>query len=362
MYSIDDQTTSSPSISAKSKQPRKSLSEIVLSLESTTALQVALSNILNAIKILQARSCIIAALTSHAQIKNHQSSFDSDKILNDVKAEDIIEQDKQEVMAQTSQRDIVNSQIASGGGESLAEECEMPAGAEIINDPEYPNNPLPNTSNSLYRSLTNSMSMSVSSCNNLGQKASKMSTSAMSVMACIINRQEEMINETNVSKSSLDEFLVLFGETESRNLLELLKLSVCGRIPGPHTNAETIANTLIELGLNSSTIGNMIIETCISELEDLTSRHCLEKVPKPVIQESSHPYMDDITLVGHVKIPGAEYLRIEFDPQCSTEKRNDPLIIMVIIIFPDLKFFLRIFYFLFKTGCIGKSDCNEIRT
>jgi E3 ubiquitin-protein ligase HERC2 len=103
---------------------------------------------------------------------------------------------------------------------------------------------------------------------------------------------------------------------------------VCGRIPGSQTNAETIANTLIELGLNNSTIGNMIIETCISELEDLTSRHCLEKVPKPVVQESSHPYMDDITLVGHVKIPGAEYLRIEFDPQCSTEKRNDPLIIM----------------------------------
>ncbi|KAG5682896.1 hypothetical protein PVAND_012214 [Polypedilum vanderplanki] len=328
MYSIDDQTTASPSIVCKAKQPRKSLSEIILSLESPAALQIALSHILSAIKILQARSCIIAALTSHAQIKNHQTTFDADKILKEVKPEDIIEQDKQDVIAQTNQRDFVNSQIASGGGESLADDCEMPAEAEILNDIEYPNNPLPNTSNSLYRSLTNSMSMSISSVNNAAQKASRMSTSAMSVMACIINRQEEMINETNVTKSTLDEFLSLFGETESRNLLELLKLSVCGRISASQTNAETIANTLIELGLNSSTIGNMIIETCISELEDLTSRHCLEKVPKPVVQESSHPYVDDITLVGHVKIPGAEYLRIEFDPQCSTEKRNDPLIIM----------------------------------
>lgn len=329
MYSLDDQTTSSPSVATKAKQPRKSLSEIVLSLESTTALQVALAHILNAIKILQARSCTIAALTSHAQIKNHQSSFDSDKMFKESKSDDIIELDKQEVMAQTVERNFVNSQIAQGGGESLAEDCDVPGGAEIIlNDPEYPNNPLPNTSNSLYRSLTNSMSMSISSCNNAAQKASRMSTSAMSVMACIINRQEEMITENNAAKSTLDDFLVLFGETEARNLLELLKLSVCGRVPGSQANAETIASTLIELGMNMSSIGNMIIETCISELEDLTSRHCIEKTPKPVVQESSHPYVDDITLVGNVKISGAESLRIEFDPQCSTEKRNDPLIIM----------------------------------
>jgi E3 ubiquitin-protein ligase HERC2 len=147
-------------------------------------------------------------------------------------------------------------------------------------------------------------------------------------MACIMNNQEEMINEVVNAKSGIDEFLDLLGDTEARNLLDLLKLSVCGRIPGPQTNAETIAGTLIELGLNSSSVGNMIMETCINELEDLTSRHCLEKTPRPVVQESSHPYVDDITLVGHVKIPGAEFLRIEFDPQCSTEKRNDPIIIM----------------------------------
>ena len=40
--------------------------------------------------------------------------------------------------------------------------------------------------------------------------------------------------------------------------------------------------------------------------------------PQPVIQESGHPYTDDITLSGHVRIPGAETLRIEFDRQCST--------------------------------------------
>ena len=28
---------------------------------------------------------------------------------------------------------------------------------------------------------------------------------------------------------------------------------------------------------------------------------------------------------GHVVLPGAESLRVEFDRQCSTEKRHDPL-------------------------------------
>ena len=33
-------------------------------------------------------------------------------------------------------------------------------------------------------------------------------------------------------------------------------------------------------------------------------------------------------LTGSVRIPGAEALRIEFDRQCSTERRHDPLTIM----------------------------------
>jgi hypothetical protein len=45
-------------------------------------------------------------------------------------------------------------------------------------------------------------------------------------------------------------------------------------------------------------------------------------------QESIHPYTDDITLSGHVRIPGAEALRVEFDRACSTERRHDPLSLM----------------------------------
>lgn len=58
------------------------------------------------------------------------------------------------------------------------------------------------------------------------------------------------------------------------------------------------------------------------------NRNALQMKPQPVVQESSHPYVDDVSLTGHVKIPGAEGLHIEFDRQCSTELRHDPLTIM----------------------------------
>ena len=106
----------------------------------------------------------------------------------------------------------------------------------------------------------------------------------------------------------------------------------------------------------------MLTELCVTELEDAScDTEALRSVPQPVVQESSHPYTDDVALTGHVKIPGkpcvaykyiakqftivfylifgitkffknsktgAEALRIEFDRQCSTERRHDPLVIM----------------------------------
>ena len=47
--------------------------------------------------------------------------------------------------------------------------------------------------------------------------------------------------------------------------------------------------------------------------------------PQPVIQESAQP--DEASMGGQVRIPGVESLRIEFDRQCSTERRHDPLTI-----------------------------------
>ena len=119
-----------------------------------------------------------------------------------------------------------------------------------------------------------------------------------------------MVNEP--CNNELDDFTTLLGHSEVKHLIELLKLSVSGRA-GTNTS-ETIANTLIALGKNSTDVGNMLMETCITELEDLcTSRHSLGRLPKPVVQETSHPYIDDITLVGKYYRNGLESKSSMFD-------------------------------------------------
>jgi E3 ubiquitin-protein ligase HERC2 len=49
----------------------------------------------------------------------------------------------------------------------------------------------------------------------------------------------------------------------------------------------------------------MLLELCVTELEDVAlNTHSMHLAPQPVVQESSHPYTDDATLSGHVKVPG----------------------------------------------------------
>lgn len=104
-------------------------------------------------------------------------------------------------------------------------------------------------------------------------------------------------------------------------------------------------------------VADMLLELCVTELEDVaTDSQSGRLSSQPVVVESSHPYTDDTSTSGTVKIPGkkektgllvslnsgsfgcrqhllfpiigAEGLRIEFDRQCSTERRHDPLTIM----------------------------------
>ncbi|XP_052902276.1 probable E3 ubiquitin-protein ligase HERC2 [Anopheles moucheti] len=333
IYASDTEaTTSSPlPVPNNSKPQRPSLSEIVLSLETASARQAALSHIINAMGILHARACIIAALTCHSQMsaadKVPTYGHGGDVMVRPVSP--ISEGDETGAKATVAESTLAqqNETIAHGGGEGPADI----AGLTAVTTNEFLDGDIPiisgmNNALGAYRSLTGSLSLSasISSCN-ATQRQSKMSASAMSVMAATMTHHDELMNEANAS--NLDDFTALLGEPEAKHLIELLKLSVFGRT-GATSTSETIASTLIALAKSNSTIANMLIETCITELEDLcTSRHSLGKLPKPVVQETSHPYIDDIILVGHVKIPGAESLRIEFDSQCSTERRNDPLII-----------------------------------
>lgn len=49
----------------------------------------------------------------------------------------------------------------------------------------------------------------------------------------------------------------------------------------------------------------MLLELCVTELEDVAlNNNNLISVPMPVVQESIHPYIDDVSLSGTVKIAG----------------------------------------------------------
>jgi E3 ubiquitin-protein ligase HERC2 len=60
------------------------------------------------------------------------------------------------------------------------------------------------------------------------------------------------------------------------------------------------------MGKTYSSIADMLLELSVTELEDVAMCTDFTKRsdPKHVVQESSHPYTDDVNLGGHVKIQG----------------------------------------------------------
>lgn len=63
--------------------------------------------------------------------------------------------------------------------------------------------------------------------------------------------------------------------------------------------ANVIVVLFQDMGSANPVIGAMLLELCITELEDTaSSTHSMSLTPHPVVQESSHPYIDDVTLRG----------------------------------------------------------------
>ncbi|XP_054256539.1 E3 ubiquitin-protein ligase HERC2 isoform X5 [Indicator indicator] len=97
----------------------------------------------------------------------------------------------------------------------------------------------------------------------------------------------------------------------------------------PVTDDPGAASIIAETMTKTKEVADMLLELCVTELEDVaTDSQSGRLSSQPVVVESSHPYTDDTSSSGTVKIPGAEGLRVEFDRQCSTERRHDPLTIM----------------------------------
>ncbi|KAK9747381.1 Regulator of chromosome condensation (RCC1) repeat [Popillia japonica] len=285
-----------PPFQSKIKQ---SLSSVVMSLESNTAKQQALTHILNAMYIQQLRQAIVKALCSHTNMVNANKSGCTDL-------------STENTMNGLARKE---GEIALGGGEAPASLAEVPGINSRQTTPESEENPI-----ALLQSMT------ASSCSaSLSSKHSRMSTSAMSVIAATLTSHAEVVGDSDVS--GLDEFTSLLTESDARFLVDLLKLAVAERIEDDQAK-DILSSVLITMGIATPTTGAMLLELCVTELEDTaSSTHSLSYTPRPIVQESSHPYIDDVTLRGHVRIPGADALRIEFDRRCSTERRHDPLTI-----------------------------------
>lgn len=68
---------------------------------------------------------------------------------------------------------------------------------------------------------------------------------------------------------------------------------------------EMLSDVLTSLAKSNPAVAEMLLELCVTELEDVAAdRDSGRSLAQPMVQESPHPYTDDTSLAGHVKIPG----------------------------------------------------------
>nr|XP_032812660.1 E3 ubiquitin-protein ligase HERC2 isoform X4 [Petromyzon marinus] len=292
--------SSKPSGSAAAKQNRPSLTKILLALDGKQAKQQALSHILTALQHMYARDAVCCSLMPGSMIAPTERAISP----------------------------LVPSRDLSPAPPPAAEDAESSVATETDGGPSLgPWQDKRNETTASEDTLTPSTSTTFSRpfipvTDDPG---------AASIIA------ETMTNTAKVTESQaraavpepegLDEFTCLLVPEDTRVLVDLLKLAVAAR--ASERGREVLSAVLSAMGIAYSQVAEMLLELCVTELEDVASdsqsgRHAAQ----PAVVESSHPYTDDTSSSGTVRIPGAEGLRVEFDRQCSTERRHDPLTLM----------------------------------
>ncbi|CAB3257193.1 unnamed protein product [Arctia plantaginis] len=261
---------SEESVVEEPQGPRPSLAVAALALEPPVAVQHALSLILLALHITQARTLLVEALRAH------EASSTAAPVVPTVDTED----------------EDAEGDARTGGGEAPADRATLPSGA------------------------SSPLSGSISS-----RHSAVMSSSAVSVAAATMT-----VQQAEAPKLALDEFTSQLGESDARALVDLLKLAAAGRIPNANNAVKIITDVLMALCSSKPAVADMVVEVCVCELEEAAAGGG-RAPPQPVTVDSPHPYADDTDISGVVKIPGASSLRVVFEQGCSTERRNDPLTI-----------------------------------
>ncbi|XP_077983839.1 E3 ubiquitin-protein ligase HERC2-like [Glandiceps talaboti] len=276
--SSDSSSQSGGGAAGSQSKQRPSLAKIVLSLETNAAKQQALTHILTSLQIIYARFAVVIALEN--EIPPHPAATTPGETPH---------------QAATTPLDL---------GDVTLEVSEPPTPSSEVQSPADVKTPLSS------RVLP--------------------SSSTAVIVPETITTTEQVTSPDDVEppiSQGLDEFTSKLGPEDARVLVDLLKLAVAERA-GSH-GKDALSSVLTALGKTYSQVADMLLELCVTELEDVAAdTESGRGTMQPVVQESTHPYADDISTSGQVRISGAEALRVEFDRQCSTERRHDPLTIM----------------------------------
>ncbi|KAG3262427.1 HECT and RLD domain containing E3 ubiquitin protein ligase 2, transcript variant X1 [Ictidomys tridecemlineatus] len=286
-----------------SKPNRPSLAKILLSLDGNLAKQQALSHILTALQIMYARDAVVGALMPAGMIApvecpsfSSAPTSDASAMASPINGEEcmlaIDIEDRLSPNPWQEKREIVCSEDA------VTPSAVTPSAPSASSRPFIPVTDDPG---------------------------------AASIIAETMTKTKEDVESQNKTSGpepqSLDEFTSLLIADDTRVVVDLLKLSVCSR--AGDRGRDVLSAVLSGMGTAYPQVADMLLELCVTELEDVaTDSQSGRLSSQPVVVESSHPYTDDTSTSGTVKIPGAEGLRVEFDRQCSTERRHDPLTVM----------------------------------
>ncbi|XP_019484450.1 PREDICTED: E3 ubiquitin-protein ligase HERC2 [Hipposideros armiger] len=286
------------------KPNRPSLAKILLSLDGNLAKQQALSHILTALQIMYARDAVVGALMPAGMIAPVECPSLSSAAPADASATTSPVNGEECVLAADPEDRLSPSPWQEKRGEIVSSE-----------DAVTPSAVTPSASSASSRPF-------IPVTDDPG---------AASIIAETMTKTKEGVESQSKASGpepqSLDEFTSLLVSDDTRVLVDLLKLSVCGR--AGDKGRDVLSAVLSGMGTAYPQVADMLLELCVTELEDVaTDSQSGRLSSQPVVVESSHPYTDDTSSSGTVKIPGAEGLRVEFDRQCSTERRHDPLTVM----------------------------------
>uniref|UniRef100_A0A3B5ANJ8 HECT-type E3 ubiquitin transferase n=1 Tax=Stegastes partitus TaxID=144197 RepID=A0A3B5ANJ8_9TELE len=307
VQSDSDSSAASNKMSGQSsvKPNRPSLAKILLSLDGNLAKQQALSHVLSALQIMYARDAVVGALMPASMILPAECPSSSPVPPSDSSS---------------------SSSVSDEEGPPIPPEAEERVSPNPWQDKK---GEVPSSEDA----ITPSSAVTPSACGASSRPFIPVTDDpgAASIIAETMTKtKEDSESQSKVvgpEPQYLDEFTSLLVPDDTRVMVDLLKLAVSCR--SGEKGKEVLSAVLSGMGTAYPQVADMLLELCVTELEDVaTDSQSGRLSSQPVVVESSHPYTDDTSTSGTVKIPGAEGLRIEFDRQCSTERRHDPLTIM----------------------------------